>query len=347
VTRPTFAAILIVVAACSPNVPAPPAPSPTASVAAASPTPTTSPTPTAAARSPTIARYGNAVLGYAVTLPPPWRVSECLSRIDANDPVFVGHDALTWRSAADEQDLGVPGGTGASGAHAWTIFVEAEVSSQDPISFATSRAGGNGSNVQPTTIDGRPAARTVDGSGSAIAYYVANSGRIYAISLMPGIDPRPALLTDATFDGIARSVTLMTPTPRPTPTAAPTVSAEAQGVADAVAAAFAASDANRLRDLMPPKCWFNYGYYQSEGGASSRDKVAAGLRDSFSEGLKVMVEPRPLSPNPPVAGSFWIWSTWSAYGAPPRTTPQSNVQLVLGQVDGRWYWVGALYNAAR
>jgi hypothetical protein len=46
-------------------------------------------------------------------------------------------------------------------------------------------------------------------------------------------------------------------------------------------------------------------------------------------------------------GSFWIWSTWSEYGVPPRTTPKSNVQLVFDQVEGRWYWTGALYNATR
>ncbi|HEV8669969.1 MAG TPA: hypothetical protein VGS01_04455 [Candidatus Limnocylindria bacterium] len=34
-------------------------------------------------------------------------------------------------------------------------------------------------------------------------------------------------------------------------------------------------------------------------------------------------------------------------GTAPRTTPQSNVQLVFDQVDGRWYWVGALFNAVR
>jgi hypothetical protein len=346
VTRAPLAALLIAVAACSPNALAP-TPSPSASAAAASPTLAPPPAPTTAASATATARYANRVLGYSVTLPSPWRVSECLSRIDASDPVFIGHDALTWRSVSDEQDLGVPGGTGASGALAWVVFVEAEISSQDPIAFATGRAGGNGGSVRPTTIDGRPAARTVDGTGSAIAYYVANSGRMYSVSLMPGIDARPALLTDAAFDAIAQSVTLTTPDPRPTPTPASAVTAEAQAVADSIATAFAASDADRLRDLMPPKCWFNYGYYQSEGGASSRDKIAAGLRDSFSQGLKVVVEPRPLSPNPPVTGAFWIWSTWSGYGAPPRTTPQSNVQLALGQVDGRWYWLGALYNAAR
>ena len=140
-------------------------------------------------------------------------------------------------------------------------------------------------------------------------------------------------------------MTLVTPTARPTPTPAPNLSAAVENAVDAVAAAFVASDADRLRDLMKPTCWFNSGYYQSEGAATSRDKMAARLRASFSQGLKVTVEPRPIRPDPPMPGSFWVWSTWSAYGTPP--VPQSNVQLVFDQIDGRWYWVGALFNAAR
>jgi hypothetical protein len=61
----------------------------------------------------------------------------------------------------------------------------------------------------------------------------------------------------------------------------------------------------------------------------------------------VAVEPRPIRTAPLTGGSFWIWSTWSAYGTPPRASPQSNVQLAFDQVDGRWYLVGALFNAER
>ena len=287
----------------------------------------------------------NAALGYAVTLPPSWRVSDCLSRIDVQDPVYLGDDVLTWRSGVDEQDLGVHGGTGGTGAFAWVVEVEAQTSSQTPIQFATARAGGNGGQVQTTTIDGKPAARVFGSADESLGYYVASSGRMYGITVVPGADPRPPQLPNATFDAIARSMTFVTPAPRPTPTPAPVVAAVVENMVDMVAAAFAASDADRLRDLMTPKCWFNSGYYQSEGGATSRDKMAAQLRTSFSQGLKVTVEPRPIRRDPPMPGSFWVWSTWSAYGTP--STPQSNVQLVFDQIDGRWYWVGALFNAAR
>jgi len=284
------------------------------------------------------------VLGYAAALPPPWRVSGCLSRVENTlEQTYLGQDVLTWHSVADEQDLGVSGGTGATGAFAWVITIQMQVSTQSASDFAAVRVGGIGGKVEPDTIGSRPAARVVDGSGNAMAYYVANGGRMYSIGLTSNGDPRPAQLSPATFDAIARSVSFTTPTARPPPTADPVPTAAVEAVADAVAAAFAASDADRLHDLMTPVCWFNSGFNQSEGSAASRDKLAPSLRTSFSQGLKVTVEPRPLMTKPPMPGSFWTWSTWSAYG----TTPKSNVQLVFDQIDGRWYWIGALFNATR
>jgi len=215
VTRTPLAALLIVVAACSPNALAP-SPSPTASIAATSPTPTPSPAPTTAPPSPTAARYANAVLGYAATLPPPWRVSGCLSRVENTlEQTYLGQDVLTWHSVADEQDLGVSGGTGATGAFAWVITIQMQVSTQSASDFAAVRVGGIGGKVEPDTIGSRPAARVVDGSGNAIAYYVANAGRMYSIQITSNGDPRPAQLSPTTFDAIARSVSFTAPTTRP------------------------------------------------------------------------------------------------------------------------------------
>jgi len=343
VTRVLTVAVLIAIVSACGSPAASPRPSLSPSVVVVtSPTPTPTRAPTTPPPAPTPAgRYVNPILGFTVTLPAPWRVSECVSRVELHDPVRLGQDGFTWRSTTEEQDLGVSGGTGFTGAYAWIVLIEAEVSSQT----AAARPGA-GQGVA-TTIDGKPAIQLNDGAGKAQTFYVANAGRMYTITLTPGFDARPSIVTDETFNAIARSITFVTPAPRPTPTPAPALVPGIEVVADAVAAAFAASDADRLRDLMPPRCWFNYGYYQSEGGAVGRDKFAAGLKTLFAQGLKVTVEPRPIKPDPPVAGSFWIWSTWSGYGTPPQTTPQSNVQLALGQIDGRWYWVGALYNAAR
>jgi hypothetical protein len=343
-TRTLLAVLLAgLLTGCASNTPAA---SPTASAVGAASS-TSTPVATTLAPSPTpTGRRVNAVLGYAVTLPPSWRVSECLSRI-SQDPAFVGHDVLTWRTVADEQDLGVAGGTGPTGAFSWVVTIDAQITAQPVMEFAIARAGGTGGRIEAVTLDSKPAARAFDDAANSLGYYVAGAGRIYSVTLVPGTDARPPAMTTAIFDAIARSVTLVTPTARPTPSPAPVVTAAVEALADGVAAAFAASDADRLRDLITPKCWFNSGYWQSEGTSTSRDKFAAGLRTSFAQGLKVSVEARPIRTAPPMPGSFWVWSTWSAYGIPPRAAPQSNVQLVFDQVDGRWYWVGALFNAER
>ena len=341
----TVAAVLIagMLTGCAAN---PPAASPTASAVAVA-SPTSTPVATTTAPSPTPSgRHANAVLGYAATLPPSWRVSECLSSL-SQDSMFVGADVLTWRTAAEELDLGVSGGTGPTGAFSWVVMVEAQITSQTAMEFATSRVGGTGGRLEPATLDGRPAVRAFDASGNSLGYYVASAGRVYSVTLVPGSDVRPPQMTTATFDAIARSVTLVTPAARPTPSAAPVMSPAVEALADAVTAAFAASDADRLRDLITPRCWFSAGYWQSEGTSTSRDKFAAGLRTAFAQGLKVTVEPRPIRSDPFMRGSFWVWSTWSAYGSPPRVTPPSNVQIVFDQIDGRWYWVSSLFNADR
>src|SRR5688500_10068957 len=120
----TLAALLTagMIAGCTSN---PPAASPTTSAVAVA-SPTSTPVATTFAPSPTASgRHVNAVLGYAVTLPPSWRVSECLSSL-SQGPEFVGTDVLTWRTAAEELDLGVSGGTGPTGAFSWVVMIEAQ-----------------------------------------------------------------------------------------------------------------------------------------------------------------------------------------------------------------------------
>ena len=329
--------------ACVTNPP-PASPTATAVVAAS---PTSTPVATTLAPSPTpTGRHLNAVLGYAVTLPPSWRVSECLSGI-SQDATYIGSDSLTWRTVAEEQALGVFGGTGPSGAFSWIVTIEAQATSQGVREFAMARSGGTGNSVEDTTLDGKPAARAFDISGNSLGYYVAGSGRMYSVTLVPGSDPRPPQMTNAAFDAIARSVMLVTPAVRPTPSPPPVMSAAVEALADAVAAAFAASDADRLRDLIAPRCWFTSGYWQSEGTSTSRDNFVAGLRTAFGQGLRVNVEARPIRSAPIMRGSFWVWSAWSEYGLPPRVSRATNVQLVFDQIDGRWYWVSALFNAER
>jgi hypothetical protein len=342
VIRVAFATVLlVVVTACS----SPAIPSTASPVAVPSLTP--APTTAAPTATPAPSRHVNEVLGFAVTVPAPWRVSECQSGVTREGP-YLGQDVLTWRTAGEEHDLGGGADTGGSGAFTWVISITAQISSNTAAEFAESVGGGVGDKVEATTIDGRPAIRKASGLTGRVTYYVANAGRVYAIGLSIGFnpnDPPPPANTQATFDAVARSLTFLTPTARPTPSPTPQLSPAVTAAVDAVAAAFAASDADKLRELMPPKCWFMSAGYASSGVLLSREKMADLLRTSFAQGRKVTVESRPINTDAPyVRGPFWVWSTWSAYNA-PSFNPESVTQLVFDQIDGRWYWTGALFNA--
>jgi len=343
VIRAAAGAVLIGIASACSTAPSPPIASP---VVAASPTatPIASPVATTPAPSPTATRYANPALGYSVTLPPAWRVSECLSGL-TREGTHLGQDVLTTRTAAEEHDLGAGGDTGSTGAVTWTITIGVMTSSLSPTEYATASGGTIGEKLEPTTIDARPAVRRVDGVGTTQTYYVANAGRMYVMGLSPGFEARPPLMTDAALDTVARSMSFVTPSARPTPTPVPTLSPAVETLVDAVAAAFAASDADRLRELMPPKCWFTSAGYRSSGVSISREKMAELLRSSFAQGRKVTVEARPIKMDAPfLKGPFWVWSTWSSYNS-PSFVPESSTQLVFDQIDGRWYWTGALFNA--
>jgi len=317
---------------------------PSASPAALA-SPTATPTPSPATPSPAPVRYTNPVLGYSATLPPSWRVSDCLSGL-TREGTYLGQDVLTLRTVAEEHDLGGGGDTGGTGALTWVITISAETSSKTPSEYMAGIGGGIGDRVESTTIDGRSAIR--QDSGGRITFFVANAGRVYAIGLTVGHDPsepQPNLATPATLYAIAHSVTFVTPTARPTRTPTPLLTPAIETVVDAVAAAFAASDADRLRELMPATCWFTSAGYRSSGVMLSREKMADLLRSSFAQGRKVTVESRPIKTDAPfVHGAFWVWSTWSAYGSAPFT-PESVTQLVFDQIEGRWYWTGGRFNA--
>jgi hypothetical protein len=343
VIRVAVGALLIAIVSGCTATPSVPSASP-ATIASPSATPTASPAPTTAAPSPTATRHVNPVLGYGVTLPPGWRISECLSGL-IREGSFIGYDVLTTRTPTEEHDLGAGGDTGGSGALTWIISIGVETSTRSPAEYATAAGGSIGERLETLTIDGKPAVRRVDGVGRASTYYVANAGRMYLVGLSQGFDARPPLVTDAAFDAVAQSISFVTAIARPTPTPVPTLSPAVEALVDAVTAAFAASDADRLRELMPPKCWFHSAGYQSSGVSVSREKMAEGFRASFAKGLKVTVEARPIMTDAPfLKGPFWVWSDWSAYGSAPFT-PRSTTQLVFDQIDGRWYWIGALFNA--
>lgn len=322
-----------------------PAPAASPPPATAISTQTPSASPTVVSSPATTLAFENAVLGYRMTLAPSWRRSECLSRIELTDPKHFGQDVLTWRTVAAERDVGVTGGAGAVGAFAWvvTIIVQASEGLTGPQYAERVRGGGGGGEVfQPSEIDGTPAVRVRNGAGFELAYYVARNDRMYTFGFTPSPLARPAVADEATLDAMARSIRFVTPAPRPTPTARPALNAGAEAVVDEIAAAFSAKDADRLRALITPRCWFNSGFSGGGGAAASGDLVADGWRTRFASGLTVRVEPRPIQPDPPMPGAYSVWSTWTEPGQ-----PIGDVQLVIDQVEGRWFLIGALFNARR
>jgi hypothetical protein len=325
----------------SPNPPPAASPSPTAP---ASPTPTGSPTP-----SPTQAgtrAFENVHLGYRVTLPEPWRRSECLSALTRENPMVLGHDLFTVLSEPAEYES-PPGATQPGGAWQWGTVVELNrnpdrVSSMDWI--RQGRAGETlDQRVEAATVAGLPAAKLTNGARYPLAYYVAVADRMYVIAYTGGDEPKPAGSSPESFEAIVGSFAPFDPRPIPAPTPVPSQPPEAAvQLADALAAAFARSDADALAPLIVPVCWFTSAYYQSEGVSTTRERLIAGFREEFSRGLQVSVEARPIRTDPPMRGTYWVWSTWRRPGQPDQ-----NGQLVFSDLDGRWYWSGAFYNAPR
>lgn len=341
-TRAAIAALLvIVVAGCQSPAIAPTGSQTATPVAVASPT---APPSTAAPSPGSGIRHVNDVLGFAVTLPPPWRVSGCLSGV-TREGTWVGQDVFTWRTIAEEHDLGGAADAGGSGAMNWIITIAAELSTLAPPEYARNRGGSVGDKIDMMTIDGRPATRVSGGFGGTWIY-VANAGRMYTLTFSTNYEPGPKT-TDVTltFDSITRSFAFVTPSARPTPSTTPTLTPAVATLVDAIAAAFAASDADRIRDLMPPTCWVQTGSYQSSPEQASREKITERLRTAFAQGLKVTVESRPIRTAAPFVGSpFWVWSTWSPYG--PTPPPVKDIVLLgFDQRDGRWYWTKALHYA--
>jgi hypothetical protein len=316
-----------------------------------SPTPTTGSTPSPATPtpSPTGASGGtveNVYLGYRVTLPEPWRRSVCLSTLARENPSLLGHDLFTVLSERQEYES-PPSGTNPGGAWQWATAVEAN-RNPDRLSgmewIRQGRAGESPSQrVDAATVAGVPAAKLTDGARYPLAYFVGVADRMYVIAYTGGEGPKPPGSTTQSFEAIVRSFAPFDPRPLPAATSMPAQPPPAAlQLADSLSAAFARADAEAFAPLIVPTCWFTHAYYQSEGVASTRERLIADLRENFAAGLQVAVEARPIRTNPPMQGTYWLWSTWRRAGQADQ-----NVQLVLSELDGRWYWSGAFYNAPR
>jgi hypothetical protein len=117
-----------------------------------------------------------------------------------------------------------------------------------------------------------------------------------------------------------------------------------EAAADELAAALSSSDFNRLQPLVSPN-GFNWARSGAGGLATMTPQQTVDFLRSNSGGhLNVTVRARPILPNMagPFPGTMYITSTWGNYG----NLPTQEINLVLDQVGGSWYWSGALTNAA-
>lgn len=169
----------------------------------------------------------------------------------------------------------------------------------------------------------------------------------------PAAGPTPIPAPSSTTAQASPSAT-STPAPTATASVNPTTAspavapgaATAEQLADALKAALESSDYARLADLSSRAGWTG-AFYQGEGTARmSPQETVDWLRARAKDArLNVNVEARPLLPHQSYQplGDFYARSIWRDFD----NVPQQNVDLVLRNDGGRWFWSGALFRAPR
>jgi hypothetical protein len=319
--------------AAAPTAPASPA---------ASASPPGSPTTTPSASPPPPGTFESPILGYRITLPVPFRLQRSI--VIAGHPEILGTDVYTTQTEADERaeclrDAGdIPGPAAAA---LTEVAVHRNPTGATAVAWSTSSPRRSArQTVEPATIDGRDAARVVEG-GTTAWYAIRANDRVYVIS--PTIWP-----TQQPLDSIASSFRAIAPRPFPTPTATPAEAPResARRLADALARAFAARDADAVARVMP-ECHFGVAFSVDgvpSGGVLNRSvaRFIDALRERFaSADFSVTVEASVLSQSTADGERFFARSQWR------DGTGTTLVDLELGERDGRWLWVGATHHYQR
>lgn len=207
---------------------APTATASTSPTASATATATTSPAATAtsvasatASAAPATTTY-QSPLGYSVQLPAGWRRSELLSRTTPwpqgqGDPDLLGTELFTRLAPADEPEAIRRTDTGIGPALVYTASVSLLRNSRNlsAMAYADREKGGFGIpviSVEPTTVDGRPGAKTTfkfttSDPTSFYSLYVPDGERMWIIryfTALPGT-AIPAGATESAVRGIVES----------------------------------------------------------------------------------------------------------------------------------------------
>lgn len=272
-------------------------------------------------------------LGFAIELPPPWHLAIC-GTTDPGAQLPFGVESFTNVGPMEE----FIGDTGSPNPRV-DVISEQNPQRLTPTQFARTRSGS--APLKEITFAGRPA---VEMSGfDGLSIFVAEGDRMYTVGY------RVPFQGDATtMDRIARSFRFLSATerqalPDPTPmvrAAAPTVPA----LAAALKAALEGKDVAAAERLLSP-C-VSQGVQQGGGSAMTREKFIADLRAQFQRGLTVSVDTGSIRTDAMGSGDSFVRSRWSlptpsGMGTPPPSGAQ-NIDLMIGQTSGGYYWRGTL-----
>ena len=292
-----------------------PTPSPSPS---ASPSPSESSLPISTA-APTGIVFTNAVLGYRIDTPAPWRRSACLSTRDQSKP--PAGDGFVRVPEQDEKGTDV--------GYVFDVVQVQVHPNPDRLTperwLALGLIGGSATQgTEAATVDGHSALFVRAGAGLAIAYLVPVADRIYIVGYQ---NPPSDTSNVAEMDRIVRSFHLLTDQERAAaPSPVPAAARSAEAVADTLADGFARMDADLLATVMAT-CMAT-GMEQAGGTFMPRGAFVQDLRKAFAGGLTVTVQRRPVAND--ATGTF-VRATWQAVEVQQR-------DLYLRRDADVWSW---------
>lgn len=279
-------------------------------------------------------------LGFALTLPPPWRMAGCGNSDPGRDELPIAEQFTS--APVMEEHVGHAGNAN----DRVDVRLDGNPDGLTPTQFAQRRF--RDSPISPVTFAGRPAVEvrtTSFGPGDAIVYMFAEGDRMYSVSALPKTSAPPDIQT---MLAILRSFRLLSGVERqalPDPTPFPAAAPNAEALAVALKAALEQKDVGALERLLGP-C-VSQGVVPGGGASEPRERFVAELRQQFAAGVTVTVDASTVN-MAPLPHTSYVWSKWNAFppggGAPPQSPePRTyNVQLLMRQTQGGWYWTGTL-----
>ncbi len=316
----------------------PTAPPTTSPSTAASPTTSSSPLPSPTPQGPYVSKR----LGFALTLPPPWRKAAC-GNIDPGRDELPIAEQFTSALVMDEH-IGDVGNAN----DRVDVRLDSNAGNLTPMQFAQARF--REAPIDSVTFAGRPAVEvrtTTFGPGDAIIYIFAEGDRIYSVSALPKTSARPDI---ETMLAILRSFRVLSTAERqalPDPTPFTATAPTAQVLAGMLKTAFEQKDVAALERLLG--LCVSQGVVPGGAGSEPRERFVAELRQQLAAGLVVAVDTSAVLTGTGGPTYSYVWSKWNAFppggGGPAGSpTPQTyNVQLILLQSPGGgFYWSGTL-----